>query len=99
MAGALDYYSFSFGRLHAKFRRLGYHVPECETLLRQILFDELTQYSDLYDMTTNSVQYESAEEETEVEKVQITPVITQPHDRQESKDFGEPVATEQNKEQ
>ena len=50
-------------------------------------------------MTTNSVQYESAEEEAEVDKVQITPVISQPHDREISKDFGEPVTTEDNKEQ
>ena len=64
IATAIDYYSFSFGCLHAKFRRLGYFVPECETLLREILYDQLTHYPNLY--TMDAAQDEVATE-TEAE--------------------------------
>jgi len=36
-------------RLQAKFRRLGYHVPDCENRLRSLLFDELKLNKGLYD--------------------------------------------------
>ena len=38
-------------RLYSKFRRLGYHVPECETRLRELLFDELQTYKGIYDFS------------------------------------------------
>ena len=73
IATAIDYYSFSFGCLHAKFRRLGYFVPECETLLKEILYDQLTHYTDLYnmDVTLEEVPTE-ADVETE-DQVQVAP--------------------------
>ena len=51
-----------FGRLHAKFRRLGYHVPQCEKLLRQLIFDELSTYTNLYEMPDQDVNFESDKE-------------------------------------
>ena len=61
-----NYYTFANRRMYAKFRRLGYFVPECEKLYKRLVFDQLCHF-DAYDFNSFNIENPSIEEEQKIE--------------------------------
>ena len=47
-----NYYIFTYRRMWAKLRRLGYFVPNSDSLYQKLIFDELSFYKNIYDFTS-----------------------------------------------
>lgn len=92
------YYDHMNQRLLAKFRRLGYHVSDCDTKLRYLLFSELKAYKGLYDFPESDDEpiIETVQEKKEEETQE--PKKSQPTEAESAKDENKAEVKEESKE-